>query len=199
MEGDVKPRRYRSERRREQAEQTRQRVVAAAAATFGERGWEGTSISAIAERAGVSQETVYGRFGNKRALLGEALQRAVRGDDPRPVPEQDGPRAVMEATDLDERLHLFATDISARLERAAPLVAAVSAASRSEPELAELLRRLHADRLANLAVFASGDALETVWAVTSPELYELLRRQRGWSQKRYRAWLVETLALTLRP
>jgi AcrR family transcriptional regulator len=198
VQRDVKRRPYRSERRREQAEQTRERIVAAAADTFGERGWEGASIAAVAERAGVSQETIYARFGNKRALLGDALQSAVRSDDGRPVPEQDGPRAVLAAVDLDERIRLFAADISERLERAAPLVAAVSAASRSEPELDELLQRLHADRLANLAVFSSGDALETVWAVTSPELYELFRRQRGWSQERYRGWLVETLTLVLR-
>lgn len=172
--------------------------MAAAAEAFGERGWEGTSIAAIAERAGVSPETIYARFGTKRALLGEALQRAVRGDDPRPVPEQDGPQAVTATKDLGERIRLFADDISQRLERAAPLLTAVTAASRSEPELAKLLERLHADRIRNLALFAAGDELETVWAVTSPELFELLRSRRGWSRKRYRDWLVDTLELVLR-
>lgn len=198
MSDEVKRRSYDSSRRREQAEETRRRVLEAAAETFRERGWEGTSIAAIAERAGVSEETVYARFRTKRALLGAAVERAVRGDDSRPVPEQDAPRAVAVADDLDERIRLFAGDVSARLERAAPLVAAVAAASRSEPELAELLDRLHATRRKNLAVFASGDALDTVWALTSPELYELLRRQRDWSQKRYRDWLVDMLGLVLR-
>ena len=78
MPEDVKRRRpYRSERRREQAEETRERVLDAAAGLFGERGFESTTISAIAQAAGVSPETVYGRFGNKRALLGE-LVRARR-------------------------------------------------------------------------------------------------------------------------
>jgi len=198
MSDDVKRRPYDSRRRREQAEETRRRVLEAAAETFRERGWEGTSIATIAERAGVSDETVYARFGNKRALLGAAVERAVRGDDARPVPEQDAPRAVAATGDLDERIRLFVTDISARLDRAAPLVAAVSAASRSEPELAELLDRLHSIRRSNLAAFTAGDALDTVWALTSPELYELLRRQRGWSQARYRKWLAETLGLVLR-
>jgi hypothetical protein len=122
----------------------------------------------------------------------------VRGDDARPVPEQDAPRTVAATDDPGERIRLFVDDISARLERAAPLVAAVSAASRSEPELAELLDRLHSIRRKNLAVFAGGDALDTVWALTSPELYELLRRQRRWSQQRYREWLAEMLGLVLR-
>jgi len=198
MNDDVKRRPYDSRRRREQAEETRRRVLEAAAEAFRERGWEGTSIATIAERAAVSEETVYARFGSKRALLGAAVERAVRGDDARPVPEQDTPRAVAATGDIDERIKLFVTDISARLERAAPLVAAVSAASRSEPELAELLDRLHSIRRSNLAAFTSSAALDTVWALTSPELYELLRRQRGWSQARYRKWLAETLGLVLR-
>ena len=210
MAGDLKPRRpYRSERRREQAEETRDRVLDAAARLFDERGWEGASIAAIAEEAGVSAETVYARFGNKRTLLGELFRRAVRGHDPRPVPEQEGPRAVVAATDSHEQLRLFAGDIVLRLERAAPLVTVVGGASRSEPELAELLARLHADRLKNLRVLVDAlaasaplrlrndEAVETVWALTSPELHQLLTRVRGWSRRRYCDWLARNLARLL--
>src|SRR5690242_3570542 len=98
MSGDVKRRSYRSERRREQAAETRERVLDAADALFRERGWDGTSIAAVAESAGVSQETVYARFRGKRALLGELVQRAVRGGDARPVPEQAAP-SLTEASD----------------------------------------------------------------------------------------------------
>ncbi len=207
--GNVKPRPYRSERRREQAEQTRERVLNAATKLFEERGFDGASVAAIAERAGVSEETVYARFKNKRTLLGELVRQAVRGDDPKPVPEQDGPRAVFAATDQHEQLRLFAADIVLRLERAAPLVAIVGGASRSEPELAELLARLHADRLKNLSVLvdalaANGplrltndEAVETVWALTSPELHQLLSRVRGWTRRRYCDWLADSLAQLL--
>ncbi|HEV2724317.1 MAG TPA: helix-turn-helix domain-containing protein [Thermoleophilaceae bacterium] len=209
MAGNVKPRPYRSERRREQAEQTRERVLNAATKLFEERGFDGASVAAIAERAGVSEETVYARFKNKRTLLGELVRRAVRGEDPKPVPEQEGPRAVVAATDQHEQLRLFAADIVLRLERAAPLVAIVGGASRSEPELAELLARLHADRLKNLSVLvdalaANGplrltndEAVETVWALTSPELHQLLSRVRGWTRRRYCDWLADSLAQLL--
>jgi len=212
MAGDVKRRRpYRSERRREQAEQTRTRVLDAAAAMFQERGYEGASIAAIAGRAGVSPETVYAGFSTKRALLGELVERAVRGDDPKPVLEQAGPRALAAAADQREQLRLFAADITARLERAAPLVTVVSGAARAEPELAELLRRLHAQRLRNLrilvdALAANGplrlpatEAVETVWALTSPELHQLLVRGRGWKGRRYAGWLADSLAALLLP
>lgn len=205
MTGDVKPRPYRSERRLEQAEQTRQRVLGAAALLFEQRGFGGASIAAIAAEAGVSEETVYARFRNKRNLLGELVRGAVRGDDPRPVPEQDGPRAIAATTDQHEQLRLFASDIVLRLERAAPIAAIVSDASRSEPELAELLSRLHTDRLKNLATLVDAlvvngplrlpadQAVDTVWALTSPELHQLLVRIRGWTRRRYTDWLADSL------
>lgn len=202
---------YRSTRRREQAEQTRRAVLEAATALFQERGFEGASIAAIAAAAEVSEETVYAHFGNKRTLLGELVQRAVRGDDPRPVPQQDGPRRVAAAVDQREQLKLFAADVSQRLERAAPLVAVVSGASRSEPELAELLARLHDIRRENLrtlveALAANGplrlssdEALDVVWALTSPDLHQLLVRGRGWTRRRYRDWVAACLTALLLP
>lgn len=208
MSRDVK-RTYRSERRREQAEQTRARVLEAAAAVFRARGYERTTIAAIAAEAGVADETVYSHFGNKRTLLGELVQRAVRGTDHRPVREQRGPRALAAATDQRVQLRLFAADVVQRLERAAPLVAVVAAAAPGEPELAELLARLHDDRFRNLralvdALRANGtlrvtpqQANEAVWALTSPELHQLLTGVRGWSRRRYSAWLVSSLEALL--
>lgn len=204
VKGDVK-RPYRSQRRREQAEQTRERVLDAAAVLFDERGYERASIATIAERASVAEETIYAHFRNKRTLLGALLERAVRGRDPRPVPEQDTPRLLAATEDQREQLRLFAADIASRLERAAPLVTIVAAAARSEPELAELLARLHADRRDNLRVLiealtvngplrlSSEKALDTVWALTSPELQQLLVRLRGWTRRRYRDWLTDSL------
>jgi AcrR family transcriptional regulator len=204
-------RRYRSQRRREQAEQTRARVIDAAETVFRERGYERASISAIAAAAGVADETIYAHFANKRTLLGELVQRAVRGSDPRPVPEQDAPRTLAALADQREQLRLFAADIAQRLERAGPLVTLVREGAGGEPELADLLDQLHADRLRNLRTLtralrasgalrlADGAATETIWALTSPELHELLTRQRNWSRRRYANWLAESLEAMLVP
>jgi AcrR family transcriptional regulator len=210
MPEDVNPRRpYRSELRREQAGETRERVLGAAARLFAERGFEGATIAAIAEEAGVSPETVYAGFRNKRTLLGELIRTAVRGGDASPVLEQAGARAVAAAADQRQQLRLFAADISLRLERAAPLVAVVSTAARSEPELAALLAKIHEERLANLRTFvgalsANGPlrlepdaALDTVWALASPDLHQLLTRTRGWTRERYCDWLAGSLARLL--
>jgi AcrR family transcriptional regulator len=210
MSDDVKPRRrYRSERRREQAEQTRQRVLDAAAALFEERGYESATIAAIAEAAGVSPETVYARFANKRTLLGELMQRAIRGRESAPVTEQSGPRKLAAITDQREQLRVFAADIVLRIERAGPLMTVLAGAYRTDPELAELFARLHSDRLRNLTVLvdllgANGplrldrdEAAETVWALASPELHRLLTQTGGWTRERYCDWLAETLAAAL--
>ena len=210
MPEDVKPRRpYRSQRRREQAEETRARVLEAAARLFAERGFESATISAIAEAAGVSPETVYAGFRNKRTLLGELIRAAVRGSEAAPVPEQAGPRAVAAAVDQREQLQLFAADVSLRLERVGPLVEVLSTASRTDPELAALLAKIHDERLANLRTFvqalaANGRlrlepeaALDTVWALASTDVHRLLTGTRGWSRERYREWLAGSLAALL--
>jgi AcrR family transcriptional regulator len=210
MPENVKRRRpYRSERRREQAEETRERVLDAAAGLFGERGFESTTISAIAQAAGVSSETVYGRFGNKRALLGELVRRAVRGREPAPVGEQAGPRAVAASTDQREQMRLFAADVTTRLERVGPLIEVLASAARADPELAQLLTTVHDERLRGLRGFVDAltsngplqlepeAALDTVWALASPELHRLLTRGRGWRRERYCAWLEASLSALL--
>jgi AcrR family transcriptional regulator len=211
MADEVKPRAYNSTRRLEQAELTRQRVLDAAAALFEQRGYDGASIAAIAERAGVSEETVYARFRNKRTLLGELVRRAVRGNDPRPAPEQDGARALAAVTDQATQLRLLAADIVLRLERVGPIIAVVSVAARSDPELADLLSRLHTERRTNFAGFVAAlaengplrlpadEAVETVWALTSPELHQLVTQVRGWTRGRYTDWLADSLARQLLP
>ena len=208
MSGDVK-RPYRSARRREQAEQTRERVLAAAEHVFVERGFEAATVNVIAAEADVSPETVYARFGNKRALLVELVRRAARGPDPSPILDQKGPRAIAAATNQREQLKLFAGDVVLRLERVGPLTAGLDGAAQAEPELGDLLKAIHSHRRKNLrsfvaAVGANGPlrvdaetAVDTVWALASPELHRLLTGTRGWSRVRYASWLSATLGAAL--
>jgi AcrR family transcriptional regulator len=204
------PRRpYRSARRREQAEGTRGRVLASAAQLFAKHGYDGAAMTAIAAGAGVAPETVYAAFRNKRTLLGELVRRAVRGEDDAPVPEQAGPAALAAVTDPREQLRLFAADIVVRLERVGPLLEVLAAAARADAELAALLARVHAERRANLATFVDAlathgelradpdEALDTVWALASPELHRLLTATRGWTRERYCGWLAGSLATLL--
>jgi AcrR family transcriptional regulator len=74
----VKPRRYQSPLRREQAAATRARIVRAAAELFAAQGYSQTSIEQIAARAGVARPTVYTAFTGKPALLKQAGSGELR-------------------------------------------------------------------------------------------------------------------------
>ena len=63
------PRRYRKTRRAELEEQTRKRITESAAALHEELGPARTSISAVADRAGVRRSTVYRHFPDEEALF----------------------------------------------------------------------------------------------------------------------------------
>jgi AcrR family transcriptional regulator len=58
----------------ERKDETRSRLLSAAAAVFAERGVEGASVDAIAERAGRTCGALYAHFGSKEGLLIELLE-----------------------------------------------------------------------------------------------------------------------------
>src|SRR5579872_878526 len=71
-------RRYDNTLRRERAGQTRDRIVAAGAELLHRssiRDWQGLTIRAVAERAGVNERTVFRHFANERALRDAVMHR----------------------------------------------------------------------------------------------------------------------------
>jgi len=56
---------------------TQARILEAAAALFAARGYEGTSISAVAGRARVSRSAVFWHFGDKETLFRETFRRML--------------------------------------------------------------------------------------------------------------------------
>jgi AcrR family transcriptional regulator len=79
------PRRYRKTRRAELEEQTRIRITESTAALHEELGPARTSISAVAERAGVRRSTVYRHFPDEEALFA-ACSSHWRESNPPPDP-----------------------------------------------------------------------------------------------------------------
>jgi AcrR family transcriptional regulator len=61
----------------ERGKATRERLIAAGRELFGERGYEGTSIEAILESAGVARGALYHHFPTKEALFDAVLDRLV--------------------------------------------------------------------------------------------------------------------------
>jgi AcrR family transcriptional regulator len=77
---------------------TRERLLSAAAELFAERGIEGASVDAIAERAERTSGAIYDHFGTKQGLL-FALLEGWTGDAAAVIGAE-----VIAATTLDERL-----------------------------------------------------------------------------------------------
>jgi TetR/AcrR family transcriptional repressor of mexJK operon len=63
---------------REEAARREARIVEVAMRLFIERGFDATSIDAVAEAAGVSKPTLYARYRDKRALFEAVLKERVR-------------------------------------------------------------------------------------------------------------------------
>ena len=77
---------YTLKRRAEAQAETRQRIVDAAVALHGELGPAMTSLSAVAERAGVQRNTLYAHFPDERSLLMACSAASLERD---PLPDAD--------------------------------------------------------------------------------------------------------------
>ena len=207
-------RKYDSSRRQSQARQTRLQIAEAARVLFLERGYGGTSIEAIAKKAGVAVETIYATFKNKRNVLSFVFDIAIGGDDEDiRLLDRPDPQAVLNETDQYRQLTLFASDITKILHRAAPVFEILRIAAKTEPEIAELVQRLLRERLVNMTMVAKSvasngalreglsraRAAELIWSMTSPELYLLLTRDLNWTDEQYSQWLTDTLIQLLLP
>ncbi len=205
---------YDSTRRQAQAQETRAQVLRAARELFIEKGYGGATMEAIAQNAGVAAETVYAAFGNKRTLLGKLIQVAVGGDEaPIGLLERPERKAVLSEQDPKRMLKLFARDISSIQSRVAPVYEVVRTAAKTEPEAAQSLEALLQARFQNLSAFVmhlsaqtalrkgmdTTRASETVWVLTSAEVYHLLTVKRGWSQEQFVEWLGDSLTRLLLP
>jgi TetR/AcrR family transcriptional regulator, regulator of autoinduction and epiphytic fitness len=161
---------------------------------FRQRGYHGASVDAIAESAVVAPETIYATFGSKRELLHYLIDTAVGGNEALiKVIERREPQAVLQETDPRRLIAGFSEGISRIMQRAAPVFAILAEAARTEPELANLQNRLHALRM------TEAQASETLWAVTSAELFSLLSEARQWPREQYSAWLHDSLLRLLLP
>src|SRR4051794_39590248 len=128
-------RRYSSRLRQQQASQTREQVLAAAAELFAQSGWAGTTVAAIALRAGVAVETVYSGFGSKKQVLRAVVDFAAVGDvEPVPLADREVFASLGEG-DRERRLAAGAELLSDVQHRVARLWRTVGEAAASDDEI----------------------------------------------------------------
>jgi AcrR family transcriptional regulator len=200
------------DRRSRQAAATRARIVDAAGRLFAARGYNGTTIEAVATEADVAVETVYARFKNKRNLLDAYLDVSIVGDAA-PVALLDRPevQAVRDAPNHEEQLRLLTRLMLGVVQRNATAHAVLRSAAASDPEIDALAaldderrkatHRAFVEILCTRGPLREGlsveEATDTMSAIANPDTFALLTRRRGWTPARVERWLAETLRLVL--
>lgn len=201
----VKARHYDASRRRTMAEQRRRTVLDAAEQLFFNQGYAATTIVSIAEAAAVSPETVYKGFGGKPGLVRALRARALLGRGP--VPAEDRSDRLRDLTDARAVVRGWAKLAGEVAPQVAPILALVREAALLDPTIRELAEELDADRLrrmrANARYLADAghlraevsltQATDVLFAVSSPEMYDLLVVRRIWSVHRYIRFVSTTI------
>src|SRR5579859_7340409 len=201
---------YHAPRRAEQAAATRQAIVAAAGKLFAEQGYAATTVAAIAAAARVTPKSVYA-VAEKPQLLLLAVDRAIVGDDePVPVAQRPGMRALLAEPDARTQARLAGRLGAATLLRLYPVYRAFEQAAGAEPVLREAWREYQRRRRSDVrllvkAVADAGNlragltveqATDTVWALLGWHPVALLVEERGWGTAKLTRW-IEDLFVTL--
>lgn len=157
---------------REEAVRRDARLLEVATNLFMERGFDGTSIDAVAEIAGVSKPTVYARYRDKRELFAAVLRGTIR-DCLAPISAaaetqttEDNPKAI------ETILHEVSRHILARalMPECATLQRILAAQAVQFPELAKLAHeegRLRAVR--GVAILLQQSAARGQIKIVDPE------------------------------
>jgi len=212
MPQPVKRRRYDATRRQQAAAERRQKVLEVAVELFAQRGYTQTTMADIAVEAGVALDTIYATIGTKPELFRLLLETAISGTgEVVPVLDRDYVARMRAELDPAGKLAIYAAALTEIHARLAPLYRALQAAAPESPELATIWQNLLARRARNMPLLiaelertnalrpelTTQNAVDTVWAINSTEVYVLLRNQRGWTEAQYESWLGQTLARLL--
>lgn len=207
VKGSTTPRRT----RRDQARETRVRIMRAAVEVFGQKGYTGARMTDIAAAAGVAVQTVYFAFHTKPELVQACYEHAVLGPENLPPPQQSWHARVRNARSGRAALAAFADGCTEILERAA-LIDDIARSALHEPEVAavrerseDLRRRGYEELVTDVAErfglrrgLAPERAVDLALALAGPQTY-LQLRSYGWTSQEYAAWLTATLHQQLLP
>lgn len=211
MESDAAPRAYRSQLRAAQAEQTRRRIVEAAARLFAAHGYQATTMVAVGREAGVSTETVKAAL-PKAELLIAAFEVTFSGaEGAESLRDTDAGAGVMELPDA-VFLDAVVSGITDANARGHALWTVLLGAASSDPVVDEALQamlsrrgadyRLLVDQLVARGYVDEVRDRERCAAVLSfllsPESYQQLVTQSGLARDDYEAWVRQAILAELR-
>jgi AcrR family transcriptional regulator len=201
---------YRSELRARQAQETRQRIIEAAVLRFAESGYQATTLSSIAREAGVSTETVK-TAASKAELLLAAFEVTFSGSESaESLKDTEVGAGVLELPD-EALLPTVLTQIAGANARGFALWTVVLGAALSDEvvnaALQDILKRRRADyvmlirelvRRGRTNVVDVESAADALSFLLSPESYQQLVDQAGWTTDAYTDWLRDAVDAQLR-
>ncbi|RKS08892.1 TetR family transcriptional regulator [Nocardiopsis sp. Huas11] len=200
------------DQRTERARRTRAKIVEAARELFVEHGYGATNLQEVADRAGVAVQTVYYVFRNKRTLFKDVIDTAIAGDtEPVATMDREWFRSACAEPTAAAQLRSHVHGTRQVLERVAPVMPLIAAASATDPEIAAQWPegeepRYTVQHAAARALAAKPDlrpgvsattAADLLFGLLSPQLYLLFVRDRGWSPQRWEDWALATLRAQL--
>ncbi len=174
-------------------------MIVAATRLFCAWGWTGATLAAVAGEAGTAVETIYSGFGSKTGLLLAATDVAIAGDDHERAVEDRPEFSKLGVGTQSDRLEAAARIITTALERAVPLMKVVQEAAASDAQAAERLASYETTRRTTVGAgltlilghVPSDHLVDAMWALASPDVFDKLTAERGWSTESYRSWLVD--------
>lgn len=181
-------RRYEQRRRAEAAEETRRRILDAAAARLRSAPSRPVGVDAVASDAGVSRSTVYLAFGSRAGLFdavaADALQRAGHRRLVEAVAHPDARQALLGGLRAGTAMNAADPDVFRALFSMTALGEDVTGGTIRRWErtrgvgVTRLARRLGEQGVLRPDV-GDQEAADLVWVLTSFEAYDLLRARRG--------------------
>lgn len=162
-------------RREAQGIESRRRIVDAAASLMAERGFSGTSISAVSRRSGLPSGSIYWHFESKEALLGEAVEEGARrwfdalpGSEDLPAAPAERVEAILEASAaaLEEHPQFLRLLLLIALERGGSDETSLAAIRRVRALARDRLREVMATLLAPIGGERGAELAESFAALT---------------------------------
>ncbi len=196
-------RKYDASRRKQQAGQTRERILEAARRVISGKGFAEATFEAIAGEAGVATPTVYAAFGSKSGIMQALMARAAFSSDygnlVREANKSDDPVTRLRFAAKIARGIFDSLRCEAEVLRGATAIA---------PELIREREKIRYERQAGLvklleqkralrAGLSASMARDILWTLTSYDIHRRLVVERKWSADRYEQWLGDTLVATL--
>lgn len=212
----VKPRRYSSPLRADQARLTSKAIVDAAVSLFSEKGYAAVSLDAIAEAAGVSRATVFTSVGGKPEVLKASFQATfgrAAGAEGVAMPFVDRPKSVEVRARATAAGYLagyaaICTELHSHMAR---VFEAIREGSRADDAVNALWIEVNEERRRGASTIVADvkartrlragldedDAADIVWLLNDPVHFHMLVHGRGWSPAKFQAWLTRALELEL--